>query len=235
SSARVVALLEQAHALEARGVRHARSVRAGTDQARGVEQRLMQEDTVCSDPTKKGRSLTAKCTCLVTADYIWDPGNSDNIRPIWAQFIGSDAEMRPFATNLKLGRKAEQTGRAGRSSAGRLEFLRSANYQLAWQREPEGTILTVHNPDLFRLDPGMVDPAGATIVMLTPSWWLEAQTLPVVDARASLFAAMLDRRTLCPLPADFDFYRLLLDASLVQGLALTPGDRSVNYSHSLAA
>jgi hypothetical protein len=194
----------------------------------------MQEYTVCSDPTKKGRSFTARCIALVVADGLWASGNSDNVRPVWAQFVGSDAEMRPFATNLMLGRKLEKAGGSRRASAcDRIEFLKSAGCQLAWQREPEGTILTVYNPDLFRLDPGMVDPKGAAFVMLTPRWWVEAQTLDAVDARASLFAAMLDRRTRCPLPADVAFYRQLLDAALVQGLASSPRDNV--RSHSFAA
>lgn len=195
----------------------------------------MQEYTVCSDPTKKGRSFTARCVALVVADHLWASGNSDNVRPIWAQFVGSDAEMRPFATNLMLGRKLEKSGSRRASASDRIEFLKSAGYQLAWQREPEGTILTVYNPDLFRLDPGMVDPAGAAFVMLTPRWWIADQTLPADAARASLFAAMLDRRTRCPLPADVAFYQQLLAAALEQGLADTPRDRSVSYSQSFAA
>jgi hypothetical protein len=195
----------------------------------------MQDYTIVSDADKKGRSFTAKCTCLVVADNMWESGSSDNIRPIWAQFAGSDAQMRPFATNLKLGRKAEQTGSGRRSSSGRLEFLRSVNYQLAWQREAEGTLLTVYHPELFRLDPGMVDPRGAAFVMLAPSWWLERQTLPPDEARASLFAAMLDRRTRCPLVADVSFYRQLLAAAMVQGLATTPETNVAGYVHRFAA
>jgi hypothetical protein len=195
----------------------------------------MLDYTIVSDADKKGRSFTAKCTCLVVADNMWVSGSSDNVRPVWAQFVGSDAQMRPFATNLKLGRKAEQTGAGRRSSSSRLEFLRSANYQLAWQRETEGTILTVYHPELFRLDPGMVDPGGAAFVMLTPSWWLEDQTLPPDAARASLFAAMLDRRTRCPLVADVAFYQQLLAAALEQGLAQTPGNSVSGYVRGFAA
>lgn len=197
----------------------------------------MQEYTVCSDPTKKGRSFTARCIALVVADHLWASGSTSAcVRPIWAQFVGSDAEMRPFATNLLLGRKLEKAGGSRRASAcDRIEFLKSAGYQLAWQREPEGTILTAYLPDLFRLDPGMVDPAGASFVMLTPRWWVEAQTLPADDARASLFAAMLDRRTRCPLPADVAFYRQMLGAALDQGLARTPTDGVSLYSRGFAA
>jgi hypothetical protein len=202
----------------------------------GAEPALMQEYTVCSDPTKKGRSFTARCVALVVADHMWASGNSDNVRPIWAQFVGSDAEMRPFATNMVLGRKLEKSGGSRRASASdRIEFLKSAGYQLAWQREPEGTILTAFLPDLFRLDPGMVDPAGAAFVMLTPRWWLEAQTLPADAACASLFAAMLDRRTRCPLPADVTFYQQMMAAAIEQGLARPVINGSVTYARNFAA
>ncbi|MES2384509.1 MAG: hypothetical protein V4593_08165 [Pseudomonadota bacterium] len=203
----------------------------------------MQDFTIQPDPNagKKGRSFSAKLTSYVVADHMWDSGGGSNIRPIWAQFVGSDAELRPFATNLKLGRKAEPTQGRNRSPSDRLEFLRSANYQLAWQREVEGTILTVYHPDLFRLDPGMVDPAGVAFVMLVPQWWLAAQTLPAVGgadaARASLFAAYLDRRTRCPLVNDTAFYVQLLSAALEAGHAHEPDERrNPKHCHgSLAA
>jgi hypothetical protein len=189
----------------------------------------MQDFTIQPEAGKKGRSFSAKCTALVVADSLWASGSGDSMRPIWAQFVGSDAELRPFATNLKLGRKAEPTH--GRPSAcDRIEFLRSANYQVAWQRESEGTILTLFHPELFRLDPGMVDPEGATFVMLVPRWWTAAQTLDPDAARASLFAAYLDRRTRCPLVNDVAFYVTLFAAALECGLARMPTDRSVKYA-----
>jgi hypothetical protein len=81
----------------------------------------------------------------------------------------------------------------------------------------------------------MVDPRGAAFVMLTPSWWLEQQTLPPDAARASLFAAMLDRRTRCPLVADVSFYRQLWAAAMVQGLATTPETNVAGYVHRFSA
>lgn len=192
---------------------------------------MMQDFSIVPEAGKKGRSFSAKCTALVVADSLWASGSGDTMRPIWAQFVGSDAELRPFATNLKLGRKAEPSH--GRSSAcDRLEFLRSANFQHAWQREPEGTVLTVYHPELFRLDPGMVDPEGATFAMLVPRWWIAAQTVDggADVARASLFAAYLDRRTRCPLVNDTAFYVQMLAAALEAGFARMPTDRSVKYS-----
>lgn len=182
----------------------------------------MRDYTIQPEAGKKGRAFSAKLTAMVVGDRLWSAGGGETIRPIWAQFVGTDAELRPFATNLKLGRKAEPTDNRRGGNSDRVEFLRSVGYQMAWQREPEGTILTVYHPDLFRLDPGMVDPAGATFVMLVPRWWTEAQTVDAEAARASLFAAYLDRRTRCPLVADVAFYRQLLAAALETGIARQP-------------
>jgi hypothetical protein len=191
----------------------------------------MQEFTIQPETGKKGRSFSATCTALVVADTLWSAGAGDTIRPIWAQFIGTDSELRPFVTNLKLGRKAEPTKQYGKTSnTERLEFVKSAQYQVAWQREPEGSIVTLFHPDLFRLDPGMVDPQGASFVMLVPRWWTDAQTLDPESARASLFAAYLDRRTRCPLVNDVAFYVTLLAAAVDKGFARLPGDRDIKYA-----
>ncbi len=194
----------------------------------------------------KGRSFTATCVGIATADGLWET-NGKTIRPVWAMFAGSDAELRPFVTNLRLGRKADR--HSNHSSRGgdeeRLEFLKSVGYQVTWQRETEGSIVTLFHPDLFRLDPGMVDPAGIQFVLLVPTDWSEAQTVeveaavthvralaPTVDPcfleslvpTAYLFAAFLDRRTRCPLVSDGRFYLQLLVASLDQGLASLAGN-----------
>lgn len=160
-------------------------------------------------------------------------------------FAGSDAELRSFITNLRLGRKAERQGNHRGSDEDRLEFLKSVGYQITWQRELEGAIATLFHPDLFRLDPGMVDPAGIQFVLLVPKDWSDAQAVvvrpavdhvralaPAVDPSlleglvptAYLFAAYLDRRTRCPLVADGRFYLQLLVAALDQGLASLPGN-----------
>jgi hypothetical protein len=182
---------------------------------------------------KKGRSFSARCVALVVADRLCGFGGN-TIRPVWAQFIGSDPELRPFMTNLKLGRKAEPAeGRRRGGDAERLEFLKGGNWQISWQREPEGTIATIYHPEIFRLDPGMVDPAGAKFIMLVPAWWVAAQGMPEGDAVAHLFAAMLDRRTRCPLVNDGAFYRQLLAAALDSDtmLAFEPDDRKPAYAH----
>jgi hypothetical protein len=202
----------------------------------------------------KGRSFSATCVAFATADSLWESGGK-TIRPVWAMFATSDAELKPFMANLKLGRKAEKASNAHQRRGGdeeRLEFLKSAGYQITWQRAEEGSIATIFHPDLFRLDPGMVDPSGIKFVLIVPTDLSDAQQLDVESAvkhvhpmfptldvaflsslvpTACLFAAFLDRRTRCPLVADTRFYLQLLVASLDRGFASLPG-RNARYNNT---
>ena len=201
-----------------------------------------REYVIQTQKDQKGRSFRGVLATGIVANGLFDEGASgETIRPIWALFLGSEAELRPFMANLKVGRKAEPFGGSSKKSDGeRLEFLRSVGFQIAWQREPEGSMVTIYHPELFRLDPGMVDPAGIKFVLLVPPHWEAQQKVDrekalehtarlgytqgsdLVEA-AYLFAAYLDRRTRCPLVADGRFYLQLLLAALDQGMASFPG------------
>jgi len=197
----------------------------------------------------KGRTFRAVMLASVEADLLWSGGasGSDNMRPVWALFAGSDQELRAFVANLTAGRRVTCEKRYGYYRAGkedRLEFLKSARYQTIWQREEEGALATVYLPDLFKMDPGMVDPTGIGFVLLPTQEWHAQQTLPTTalarhlakcgyqlgpdgakewakewGATAHLFAAYLDRRTRCPLVADGRFYVQLMAACLKHKLA----------------
>jgi hypothetical protein len=193
---------------------------------------------------KKGRAFHATCVALATANALLDESGSETIRPVWGVFAGSEAELKPFMANLRLGRKAEPwANRHGNSQ--RVEFLKSVGYVVSYQRESEGAIATIYHPELFRLDPGMVDPGGLKFVMMVPDDWSARQSVDPVQAvkhvrtfkpsvdddflaalvpSAYLFAAYLDRRTRCPLIADGRFYLQLLCAALFTGMASFPGD-----------
>ncbi len=219
----------------------------------------MRDIVIAPQSEGKGRSFQAICLAIVEADSLWPGGDikTDTIRPVWAMFAGSDQEMRPFAANLQLGRKANfPTQGSGyrqyqRKPAKTLELLRSAGYQLTWQREKEGSIVTAFLPDLFRLDPGMVDVKGATFIVLPTKKWLMEQkidALPIVKhaqrfsynideatllmmvPTAFLFCSYLDRRTRCPLVSDGRFYLQLMLACMAQGLASWSNANS--HSHS---
>jgi hypothetical protein len=173
----------------------------------------------------KGRSFRATLVSYVEARRLWPAGN-DTIRPVHMTLAGSDQELRPFVANLRTGKKAV----CGYKSRERYEVLKSAGFQCAWQRTSKGSVVTLFAPDLFCLDPGMVDPKGVSFVMLPARAWLKptAVALPpcVPEERAedvlrsaSLFIAYLDRRTRCPLIPDERFYVQVLANALDQGLA----------------
>lgn len=173
----------------------------------------------------KGRSFTASCIAHVIAESFYPSGN-DAKRPVFMSLVGTDNELRPFVANLRLGRKAE----AGYRGREKFEVLKSAGFQCAWQRTPKGTRVDIFAPDLFALDPGMVDPDGVKFVILPAREWLKPLDVPVpecvpedrsehVRALAPLFIAYLDRRTRCPLVPDPKFYVQVLANALDQGLA----------------
>src|SRR5690606_3631421 len=116
----------------------------------------------------KGRAFSATCLAVATADGLWDEERRDRskgaIRPVWAMFAGTAQQLRSFHANLKGGRKAEPVGHNGGDND-RLEFLRSSKFLTIWQHTDEGSALTLYHPDLFRLDPGLVDPAGLNFLL----------------------------------------------------------------------
>jgi len=198
----------------------------------------------------KGRSFFATLLASVEADTLWDGGTTDtkDTRPIFAMFATTDTEMRPFKANLVLGHKV-LFGDGGGYYASRddkMVLLKSAGYEYTEQREAEGVILTVRMADLFRFDPGMVDPKGARFVLMPHVKYLTDQKIDdikkivkyalklgyPIDAcdleelvpLAFLFCATLDRRVRAPLYHDGRFYLQVLLACLSEGLASWPSE-----------
>lgn len=202
----------------------------------------MRNLVITTSDTKKGRSFSALQIACVEADSLWEGGrtSTDTVRPVWMMLAGSEIELRSFVANLRGGRKAE-VGNGYRSRGKeKVEFLKSVGYQFTWQRMPEGSVVTVFLPDLFRLDPGMVDPKGIQFVVLPTKEYISTQTIDIATAEthsrglfklpadidftqvvptAALFCAYLDRRTRCPLLVDSRFYTQLYLACLEKGLA----------------
>jgi hypothetical protein len=119
---------------------------------------------------------------------------------VFAAFVGSDAELRPFVANLMLGRRALFGGH-GRRSKG-LEFLKSAGYKYTWQREGEGSIVSVFLPELFLMDPGMVDPQVAKFVILPSESWAAAQAIDAKPMVRYVKRTPLVKKLNAPPPAD---------------------------------
>lgn len=202
---------------------------------------------------KKTRMFRALYLASIEADLMWSGGLADtnNIRPVWAMFAGSDQQMRAFSANLTKGKRAEYSTGYGRRDVKRIEILKSAHFVNVWQREAEGSIVTTYLPELFCMDPGMVNKIGASFIVAPARSWLDNQT---IDGREDilahgkeflpegvdlteedlarlvpmsfLFGAYLDRRTRCPLVADGRFYIQLLVECLKQGLASFPKDKN---------
>lgn len=193
----------------------------------------------------KGRVFRATVFASIEADLMWDGGRAagDTERPVWAMIAGSDQELRSVLANLRVGRKARyltksQLYRFGKQD--RLEFLKSEGFSQTWQKEVEGSIATLYHPEMFRIDPGMVDPNGITFILLVSQEWHAAQTVdvaPIVQhlkrygykapdeqlahwaVTSHLFAVYLDRRTRCPLVTDGRFYAQLMLRCLGEGFA----------------
>jgi len=197
----------------------------------------------------KGRIFRAVHLAHVEADSLWEGGMTDTetLRPVWIMIGGTETEVRPFVTNLILGKKARLTKDKC------FELLKSAGYRYSWQRIPEKmsdgrieskAIVTAYLPDLFQMDLGMVDPKGLSFCLLPTTEWVASSTIettpavehvrktfgkvgvPIPDEDlhllvpvAVLFCAFLDRRTRCPIIADTRFYLQIFCAALAQGIA----------------
>jgi hypothetical protein len=208
---------------------------------------------IAPKPGKKGRSFTAVLLASVEADLLWSGGmtDTDNQRPVWAMFGGSENELRAFMANLMSGRIAvfPKSNGYSRSRDECVEILRSAGYRIVWQREAEGALATIYLPDLFQIDPGLVDPEGIKFILLPTQAWVDEQRIdpyPLIShaqrsydlpdeqlaswvSIAHLFIAYLDRRTRCPLVADGRFFLQLMLACLRDGLASFTTDDTHYY------
>mgnify|MGYP001564961436 FL=1 len=218
------------------------------------------QDLVIHPISGKGRSFQATLLAYALADSLWVGGctGGDVTRPAWMLFGGSDSALRAFVANLQTGRKAVNPFGRKWDNNEKFEVLKSAGFQYAWQRTPIGSVVTVFLPDLFRIDPGMVDPKGIQFCLLPAKDWLQPAD-PTAEAHirklgvpkvaekmlshalalAPIFIAYLDRRTRCPLIPDVRFYAQVLVASLTVGHAswgieAQYGERNWGENKSLA-
>lgn len=128
--------------------------------------------------SEKGRSFQGTLLAYADADALWTLGgaNTEVHRPVWFVAACSEQEAGPFQANLRLGNMAEVPNGnrgTGRNSKGdRFELCRSARYQYAVQRLPAGTVIQAFLPELFAIDPGMVDPEAVRFVMVPAKTWL---------------------------------------------------------------
>lgn len=184
----------------------------------------------------KGRVFQAQLLAYVRSDNWSGSDGGSAIRPCWMALAGSQQELRAFVTNLTQG-NAARTNPSNPRSGTRFEVLKSAGFEVAWQRTEYGSVATLYYPDLFRRDPGLVDPSGARFVVLPATDWLAApdparhapkeyasdlKKLAGKDAwgwvqqLAPHFIEYLDRRTRLPIAADPRYHERVLCAALVR-------------------
>lgn len=185
----------------------------------------------------KGRSFSANLLAHAHANTLWENGTSgDCHRPVWMVVGGTEQEMKAFNANLLTGKKAEISSDHGYRQRGeKFEILKSAGYMHHSCKIGGGMVTTFYLPDLLRLDPGMVDPAGVKFVVIPALAWVSAQRFDLAAARlrlqslgaegkvtdealhvalaeGSLLLAYLDRRCRFPIPFSPVFGAWLLQA-----------------------
>lgn len=197
---------------------------------------------------EKGRSFSAEVLAYAEADPLWENGgSSDSKRPVWVVFGGTEQGMRAFMANVLLGRRAEAKDAYNRKTSDRFELLKSAGYQHHSRKVGGGVVTSVYLPDLVRLDPGMVDPAGVRFVVIPAKSWVAAQRFDLAAARArlldlgaaagdverdevlhdnlaegALLLAYLDRRCRFPVPFDPVFGAWLAGAMARESALIRP-------------
>lgn len=137
---------------------------------------------------EKGRSFSAELLAVAQADSLWEGGgtSSDAKRPVWMVLGGSELELRAFMANLMTGKVAVEDSRRHNFDALRgtkYEILRSAGYAHHTLKVGGGAVTTLYLPDLFCLDPGMVDPEYVRFVVVPPKAWVAAQSFDLDEAR----------------------------------------------------
>lgn len=148
---------------------------------------------VQADEKRKGREFQALLLGAVYADRVWDRGDAQTKRPVWATFGASEAEMPSFEANLREGRPCAPTGTSA-SVNERVEFPRSAEYEWSRTRCEEGVLLTAYLPSVFRHDPGFLDGESPVRFAVLPSReWADAQREALGEAEIDAAMRHLER------------------------------------------
>lgn len=191
--------------------------------------------TVISGDKGKGRSFQGVLLGYITAPQVVTGGSWGEHRPIWGLFAASPGEAKPFGANLRLGRKAG-VGNGSKT----MQFMAKLGYRLDMQTSEHGAVLCLYLPELFTVDPGMVNPDGVLFCLLVERAGALAASWDRAAVQAHLqrlgraldedrlllvpyFASYLNRYSRLPLPRDMRFYAQLLAVLAREGGAGWPG------------
>lgn len=154
---------------------------------------MMQLTIEVQDKIKdnKSRSFSAILLGYIAAP-LWEGAAADtmNIRPVYLSLAGTETSLRPFLANLKRGAKAllsdTKQGWVSRNDRTNIECLRSAGYETFWHRHGDTAIVTLYLPEVFAVDPGMIDPDRCDFLSMPPLWWCEKQSRLLADKTAEV-------------------------------------------------
>jgi hypothetical protein len=153
-----------------------------------IEPKPSAARTTRRNASTKTRRFQVTYLAHLCANAWWSGGQSVAYatRPAWLLFAATERAARPFIANLQTGHRAalvpyRPDATFQLSPVAQLELLKSAGYRFLWQRLTGGAagpqaLVTAYLPDLFVLDPGMIDPEGVAFVALTPTWWATRET-----------------------------------------------------------
>lgn len=150
-------------------------------------------------PTAKTRRFSATLMSYVTADTLWEGGQTKTTetRPIYITMAGSLAALRPFLANFhSKGERANLTDTERRwgNDSHWFRCLKTGNYEAIWQRGTHADgeqLVTLFQRPLFEVDPGMIDPHTCQFLSKPPRWWCDEQ-LAMVQADRELCGRVLD-------------------------------------------
>jgi hypothetical protein len=214
-------------------------------------------DTLRVHSTKDGKKSRAFSTALVGyvgAPSFWKFGYGDAYtqRPVLLMYCGTDQEIRAFTANLRTGRKVEVIGKGGGghdTELTKLEIPKSAGFKFVVQQVGDGLqIATAFLPELWLLDPGLIDPEEIAFLCAPPTWWTDAQIALVADrmtldesnrfgreaAVAAYVCAFIDRRSTLPMVNDLGFHLSLYRKALEGGWLMVsePNGEMEMYPHA---
>lgn len=181
--------------------------------------------------TKKSRTFRVHLLGYLTSPPGFPalPGDSEkHDLPVWIAYTGSDAEVQAFTANFRVGRAAEieEKGRPKhhRSVKNHLLVAKSAGHKWQIRRFDDATVALGYVPELFHLEPPPPSPDAThhDWIFCPPGWWLDKAIAGLEErhgaqaplfARATYFAAYLDRRSRLPILRDPEFHVRLYEAA----------------------
>lgn len=165
---------------------------------------VLQITREAKSKTGKSRQFAATYLSSIRADMLWDGGRTDTGkvgRPVYLAIAGTDMALRPFIANLRMGRRADiiKPGYRSYDEPSAVALLKSVKYDTATQRHGEVTILEFMHPDIWPVEPGMVEPDRVSFLSVAPGWW-HARQMEVLAADREMTGRILGHAHRAGLP-----------------------------------